>query len=44
MPSFRDARLRASPESITPVFELSGRTQAQGVWIPGSLARARAPE
>jgi hypothetical protein len=27
--------LRASPESITPVFALSVQTLAQGVWIPG---------
>ncbi|MEA2883800.1 MAG: hypothetical protein QOH32_3056, partial [Bradyrhizobium sp.] len=27
--------LRASPESITPVFAFSIHTLAQGVWIPG---------
>ncbi|MEA2882441.1 MAG: hypothetical protein QOH32_1697, partial [Bradyrhizobium sp.] len=35
--------LRASPESITPVFAFSIHTPTQGVWIPGSREE-RAPE
>jgi hypothetical protein len=38
------ALLGVGPESITPVLKFSIHTSTQGVWIPGSRARARAPE